>query len=388
MKFYTAEKVRCRECESCTKLVACPASFERELCIGCKACFFACPNKAIEMIEDRRREVVISVDGELYSVPERIPVKKALEILGYRFEEGCETGGCWNCVVEVDGLLKPSCMAAVKENMRIRFANTTRRIVGGFMGHTAGGVGTPWYLKGKYVEVAAFTAGCNFRCPQCQNWRITYRSKESIEYQVLTPKQAAERITLLRKVYRVDRMAISGGECTLNRKWLIQYIKELKLLNPDEKARFHVDTNGSLLTKDYIDELINAGVSDIGIDLKALETDTFTRITGLSKELAEKYKQTAWNAVKYILDEYKIFLGIGIPYNKKLISLDEIQRMGEKIAEINPEVQICVLDYRPEFRRKDIPRPSYKEVMEVYKALKNVGLKTVICQTTHGYIGP
>jgi pyruvate formate lyase activating enzyme len=388
MEFYTAKRVRCLECKSCAKLVACPANFEKDLCIGCKACFFACPNKAIEMVKEEREEVEIFIDKKPYSVPGRIPVKQALEMLGYRFEDGCETGGCWSCVVEIDGLQRPSCIEAVREKMKIKFVESTRRVVGGFMAHTTGGVGTPWYLKGGWVEVAAFAAGCNFRCPQCQNWRVTYRSKENFEYQVLTPKQAAERITFLRKVYGVHRIAISGGECTLNRKWLVRYIKELRLLNPDEKARFHVDTNGSLLSKDYIDELINAGMSDVGIDLKALEIDTFMRITGLSKELAMKYKRTAWNAVKYILDEHSIFLGIGIPYNQRLISLDEIQRMGGKIAEINPEVQVCVLDYRPEFRRQEILKPTYQEMVQVYKALKEVGLETAICQSVYGHIGP
>jgi pyruvate formate lyase activating enzyme len=387
MKFYIARKLKCKKCESCTKLVACPANFEEKHCIGCKTCFFACPNKAIEMVEEERKEVEIFVEGEPYTVPERIPVKKALEMIGYRFEEGCETGGCWGCVVEVNEFVKPSCITAVKEGMQIRFVKSLRRIVGGFMAHAVGGVGTPWYLRGRYVEVAAFAAGCNFNCPQCQNWRVTYRSKEGFEYQALTPKQAAEKISLLRRVHRVDRMAISGGECTLNKKWLIQYIKELKMLNPDEKARFHVDTNGSLLSKDYIDELIEAGMTDVGIDLKALKTDTFMHITGLSKELAERYKQSAWNAVRYIANQ-EIFLGIGIPYNKDLISLDEIKRMGEKIAEIDSEVQVCVLDYRPEFRRRNISRPSIEEIVEVYKALKDAGLKTVICQTVMGYIGP
>gem|GEM_PF-5972862 len=40
---------------------------------------------------------------------------------------------------------------------------TPRRIVSGFMGHTVGGVGTPWHLEGVYyIEVACFASGCNF----------------------------------------------------------------------------------------------------------------------------------------------------------------------------------------------------------------------------------
>ncbi|MDI6806764.1 MAG: radical SAM protein, partial [Candidatus Aenigmarchaeota archaeon] len=207
----------------------------------------------------------------------------------------------------------------------------------------------------------------------------------------LTPKKAAEIMTRTRKEYGVNRMAISGGESTLNRPWLVQYIKELKSLNPDKNARFHVDTNGSLLTKDYIDELVEAGMTDVGIDLKSLNTETFMHITGLRDEkLVEKYKNTAWNATKYIIDNYKdkVFLGIGIPYNKDLTSIKEIRQMGMEIVKIDPEVQVCVLDYFPQFRRRDISRPSYWEMVEVQRVLKETGLKTVTCQTERGHIGP
>ncbi|MCE8425493.1 MAG: hypothetical protein J5U17_06915, partial [Candidatus Methanoperedens sp.] len=49
--------------------------------------------------------------------------------------------------------------------------------------------------------------------------------------------------------------------------------------DPDNNARFHVDTNGSILTPDYLDELVEAVMTDIGIDLKSLELDTFSHIT-------------------------------------------------------------------------------------------------------------
>ena len=100
--------------------------------------------------------------------------------------------------------------------------------------------------------------------------------------------------------------------------------------------------------------------------------------------------ETAWNAVKYIVDNYseKIFIGIGIPYNKYLISCEEIENVGEKIRTIDEQVQVCVLDYRPAFRRLYIQRPEYEEMVNVWKILSGTGLKTVICQTVKGHIGP
>ncbi|MHA1609646.1 MAG: hypothetical protein ACTSUJ_06535, partial [Candidatus Njordarchaeales archaeon] len=53
---------------------------------------------------------------------------------------------------------------------------------------------------------------------------------------------------------------------------------------------------------------------------EALRLETFQLITGIkNRELARKYLDTAWRAVKYIIDNYypeKVFLGIGLSYNK------------------------------------------------------------------------
>lgn len=207
----------------------------------------------------------------------------------------------------------------------------------------------------------------------------------------LTPKQAAEMMTATRNRVGVDRMAISGGESTLNRKWLVEYVKALKRLNPDGKARIHVDTNASILTKDYVDELVDAGMTDVGPDLKGYNPETFMRITGIEERgLAERYLNTAWEATKYLIEKYKekVFIGVGIPFNEKLLSPQEIGLMGEELCDMDPEIQVCVLDYRPEFRRLDLVKPSYNEMVKIHKLLTAKGLKTVICQTEYGHIGP
>jgi pyruvate formate lyase activating enzyme len=261
------------------------------------------------------------------------------------------------------------------------------RVVSSFGVHHVGGVGTPYWLKNSKgpIEAVGFTHGCNLRCPQCQN----YPTALTAGGHLIEPYEASQILLGLKENYEVDRVTISGGESTLNRKWLVELIKAIR--TQDHNVNIHVDTNGTILTPDYIDDLVKAGMTDIGIDLKSLLVSTYMNITGLDDEkLAEKYLNTSWDAVQYIITNYfeDIFLGIGIPYNSALISKEEIEKMGEKIFSLKSNVQVCVLDYRPEFRRKNLIKPTVNEMIEIKEFLNNKGLDTVIVQTEEGHFGP
>ncbi|RLI07494.1 hypothetical protein DRO32_03785 [Candidatus Bathyarchaeota archaeon] len=408
---YVRDERLCVRCGFCEEFFACPGvgkpSLERdpELCVGCGVCYVACPYEAVVEVvrEEERPTVRITVEGEPYEVPERITIRRALELLGFHISplpgEGslsvpCGTGGCFACSLLVDGQLQPACITPVREGLDVRFPEEGQRLlrrVSGFQPHPVGGVGTPWWLKGRggYIEVACFAHGCNLRCPQCQNFTVTYDNVG----RPMGPEEAARRLTALRRYYGVDRMAISGGEPTLNRDWLVAFFKALRSFNRDGRARFHLDTNATVLTPDYIDELVlEAGITDIGPDVKGLRLETFMAITGIrDPELAKRYHDNEWNTVKYIIDHYypdEVFMGIGIPYNPALMSLEELREMGERIASMDPEVQVCVLDYFPTFRRRDMRRPSLRQMARARDILVEAGLKTVIAQTEVGHIGP
>ncbi len=396
---------KCLNCGFCERIIQCPSPDE---CIGCESCFLGCPNEAIEKLQDKsdRKYIKIRVNGESFEVPERITVKRALELLGYKFGmfpgEGdfftpCQTGGCYSCAVIIDGKLRPPCHTPIKQNIEIitevDYTEIPQlRIVSGYMAHSVGGVGTPYWLKpslfspSRYIEVAVFSHGCNLRCRQCQNFSVAYGS----DHEPVEPDYAATMLSAFRDRFQVDRMAISGGEPTLNRYWLIKFFKRLKESNPDEKARLHLDTNATILTPDYLDELFEAGVTDIGPDLKGSRVETFMNITNIMDyDLAKKYLTTSWNAVKYIVDNYDhVFIGVGIPYNSAWMSFDELREIGDRLVKIDENIQVCALDYRPIFRRRDIRIPSVAEMLKVKTVLESTGLKIVLVQTQQGHFGP
>lgn len=389
---------RCIDCGFCHYVNSC---YSPGGCIGCLSCYWACPYCAryVTYEDVEGGTVEITIDGAKFAIPGFISVAEALEIAGFKFEKpgskkpnlACKTGGCWSCAVVVNGALERACILPVRDGMVIETNvenKTPLRIVHGPEPHMVGGKGTPWWEVDyvSYVEAAIWVAGCNLRCPQCQNYHVTYDNTT----QPLRPDEAARMIVKCHKEYETKGVAISGGEPAINRRWLVEFFKEVsKRTKPT--TRKHLDSNGTVLTPDYIDELVEAGCNNIGVEPKCVRVETYMKITGLvNRELALEYLNNAWRAVEYIYGNYgdKVYLGVGLVYNSELVSIDEMYEAGDKIYSIDPRIQVTVLDYFPTFRRTNLRRPSVNEMLNVKRVLEERGLRTVIVQTEYGHVGP
>lgn len=376
----------CITCGFCDYYIHCPGSGPN--CVGCGACLKGCPTGArvLTPVAGSRASVEIRVDGESHSVPGNIGLAGALATVGVNGDERfcCGTGGCGACAVLVDGRLTRPCCTGVSQGMEIVTnreaidALPPLRVVSFFPGHL-------------HASMSLFTHGCNYSCDFCHNWDLAFSSSD----RALTPEEAAQvteqMIQQMAKMQQRDgapggdsgnrRTGISGGEPTLNRRWLVEYMTRLKATTPD--VRIQLDTNASVLTPDYVDELFAAGMTDISPDLKGLTVETFRKITGVADpELAARYLDTSWRAVEYVLSEYadRLHVVVAVPYHPEIITGDEVLAMAHKLAAMKKNLDVNLIVYQPAFRRRAAAWAGAAEVDEVVQSMKSTGL-TVWLQT-------
>lgn len=131
------------------------------------------------------------------------------------------------------------------------------------------------------VASTIFVAGCNFRCPFCQNSEF-FANNSTL--QLYDPDDI---IRFLRKRKGVlDGVCVTGGEPTIYRDALLDFLKELKDIGLSVK----LDTNGAnpdILKKAVSCRLIDFTAIDIKTSPKAYE-----KAAGVGNKIVEKVKET------------------------------------------------------------------------------------------------
>lgn len=168
----------------------------------------------------------------------------------------------------------------------------------------------------------AYTAGCNFRCPYCQNKDLALNSEnlESIgEEEVIDH--------LLSRQRWLDGLAVTGGEPTLHSS-LPSFAQKVK----EEGFDFGLETNGS--RPEILREFIEKDLVDrVFLDVKAsLEWDKYKKVMGVdNEELFEGVKESIELLQRSEVDhEYRTTVVPGIVNEAGLMSIGEWLGDGAK----------------------------------------------------------
>ncbi|MFQ5711500.1 MAG: radical SAM protein [Candidatus Geothermarchaeales archaeon] len=216
-----------------------------------------------------------------------------------------------------------------------------------------------------------FTAGCDFKCLNCQNWSIAhYPDNGEFVRGWVDPKDLAleciyELRTSTAKAMGADRIFFSGGEPTIHLPYVEEVIREARKFNPDTKVNF--DTNG-FLTKDSFRRVLNFTTS-ITFDIKAYSDEAHRALTGAPVEpVLRNAEELGKNREK--LWEYRVLVIPGI-------TDEEVGAISEFIASIDPSLPVCFLSFRPNFVLENHPYANRRLMNRCVETAKKFGLENV-----------
>ncbi|RCV63055.1 pyruvate formate lyase activating enzyme [Methanophagales archaeon] len=164
--------------------------------------------------------------------------------------------------------------------------------------------------------------GCNFKCKAC------FAQNKTNRYTEVTPVQLITEI----KQFDPGEVMLAGGEPTLYRKELIEFIKMY-----DRKTI--LTTNGSLLDGAFISEMENTCLNEIHIDLKAFSTKLHEWYTGCSNQMV-------FDAIA-LLNMSDLDFEVMTVFIPGIIDTDEIEKIAEFIAGIGNKIRYKIIRYVP-----------------------------------------
>jgi len=377
--FVAVRDKHCIKCNFCKQYIDCAA--EKEGCNACGACVIACPQGAMHMksLPGPGTDITFTLDGIGHRMEGPITVMDALHRLGHglkphnRHRDGCiqalcGTGGCWACAVLIDDVLSRGCNTTLRQGVEIvtqpdrLHAVQPKRMI-------------TVMRPAPHFHPSIFTHGCNYRCDLCHNWDLTFSATGAAK----TPREAVDELAVSPETDHW--IGISGGEPTLNRDWLIETVQRLR--RQAEKSRIQLDTNASILTPDYIDQLVDAGVTDISPDIKARHLDAFMKISGLkAKAEAQFYLKNSWEAIRYLHAAHSdtVFMAVSFPCHPRIHSRSELYDMGRSLAAIDPQTPVTLIEYQPAFRARNWPRLTLDAMNQARDIVQSAGLRRIVVQ--------
>ncbi|MFX1512005.1 MAG: radical SAM protein [Promethearchaeota archaeon] len=221
-----------------------------------------------------------------------------------------------------------------------------------------------------------FTAGCNFKCLQCQNWEIAHafsRSQVKTSFRGFVDPERLAKISVaqlkssMAKMMGADRIFFSGGEPTIHLPYIEQLIHHASNQEPDIKVNF--DTNGFLTPASF--QRVLEFTTSITYDLKAFSNEVHRSLTGAENEpILRNAEALAKNAPEKLW-EFRI---VPIP---RIVDLTEIESLCEFIADLSPDLPVSFLAFRPNFVLDTYVGASSQFIAEMVEIARKSGLENV-----------
>ena len=226
-----------------------------------------------------------------------------------------------------------------------------------------------WYGK---IASMTFFAGCNFRCPYCQNASLV----------PMNSGKEIDTVDIFKRVEKnadiIDAVGFTGGEPCLQ----LEALRDLARWTKEIGLEVFLNTNGS--NPVAVSNLIEEGLLDhVALDIKApLELESYGRVTGISPFAGEIMRGIEATLQKCL--EGKATLEVRTTIVPNLIDQEEEVR---KVASKIPGAHLYVLQqFSPEGDLldqsfKNVTPPTREKLIELAKAATQHRIREVRIRT-------
>ena len=213
-----------------------------------------------------------------------------------------------------------------------------------------------------------FMAGCNFKCLHCQNWSIAHYPAQDtpidgfVEPEELAEEAVAALESAPGRLMEADRLFFSGGSPTCSLPYVEAVVAAAREIRPEVKVNY--DTNG-FMTPEALERILSWTTS-ITFDLRAVNDEVHRAMTGApsgpalaNAEVVAAHKEQLW--------EFRILL---VPQ----INGGEIERLCGFLAELDTDLPVCFLAFRPNFVLERHPGATRRAMERAVRTAKGLGL--------------
>ena len=290
-------------------------------------------------------------------------------------EHGVECPLCANLCHLAEGQVGLCGLRTVRQGRLVHLAGTPRgALVSWYDDPLPTNCVADWVCQGSHqrgrVNLAVFYEACTFNCISCQNWHFRLKRPPG---RITAEELAAQAHA------RTACVCFFGGDPAPQ----MPHALATSRLLAKQGVTVCWETNGSMQPR-LLDQAVDLSLRTGGcikFDLKAWDDDLHRALTGVSNHRTlDNFHRAAQRIAERCQPPLLVASTLLVP---GYIDVDEVRRIAEFIARLDPDIPYSLLGFHPHFFVPDLPRTSVRHADQALTAAQAAGLRRVRIGNRH-----